>query len=923
MSLPENPADGTIFEIRPGQYLIYKSSTKSWMKAEGGFMQTLASSTRDGLMSSVDYVKLESLLVPPPQITLTGNASDFKFTNGVIELRSGDQFVTIDSTSDLYSRGVLDSTVKKDLHRYTSAFDIDIDKAALLQWLEQNDKVKIRAPVGLQGPPGESGDDGADYLDIPAPGPAGDQGPHASFNITVSAESVPFELLSGVTKAIVKIEAERISQSENYLVFTRANVGNEYACPSKVVISDNNNSPWLLCMPLSNTIVTIDGVSPQSDTGVNNENCPPGAVTNTTSSFSCSKLYYVDITTIVDNIRDKFFLEAERVKTGIEDVVNYWLSNMSSLFDSQKSALCCALESCRSKSRNDQTQRYLEAQRIQLAQANFKAIVTNGEDDYTTTKNTYDYVDFSAPASNPGAVNDRRIELSTTCAITSIQFTGKFETIGTNARISVIYDGATCYSSGCTESAAISFNGGCGGDATYVTVRVTSCDTEVVHWRWELNVNYIVNCSNDKVSVPICDAPEILGVQQVNSDAVSSDKSNVVANSESEDITVDLNLRAAENVVILSNDTAVQYKVFYIKGKSKQFEVSERNGKVRYATKLAPGEYYMYIVGPYTQQPINLQVLTSNIKFIAGAGNGFGWKDSFISPDGSCIKSDKGPLSSGWWVKFKILDDTSEDVIVKLDVSKHSGLLKNAYKMDLPMGSYIAELVDTTAKFDDKYGGTFKIQYRKDNQFKTVALNDYGRYDNINDSRVAYRGKFIRFRHDGGEVAIIANTSNSINHGTIALRLIDDILYYNTQVYNKPVIKTEYYINDNECSISNSIIKWYADAWKSGESCGYVVNISGQKYIISRRSIGNDLTCGGGESKANACVQKFLKISQPAFAWPTLDGVEFAGLPNSGDIVFKYNKRFSDASRNKRATNDVDGLRGDCEFELILFPVMI
>jgi hypothetical protein len=50
-------------------------------------------------------------------------------------------------------------------------------------------------------------------------------------------------------------------------------------------------------------------------------------------------------------------------------VVAFWLNIMAALFDEQKAALCCALEYCESQSRNTDTRRYIEQQRIQAVQA--------------------------------------------------------------------------------------------------------------------------------------------------------------------------------------------------------------------------------------------------------------------------------------------------------------------------------------------------------------------------------------------------------------------------------------------------------------------------------------------------------------------------------------------------------------------------
>ena len=88
----------------------------------------------------------------------------------------------------------------------------------------------------------------------------------------------------------------------------------------------------------------------------------------------------------------------------------------------------------------------------------------------------------------------------------------------------------------------------------------------------------------------------------------------------------------------------------------------------------------------------------------------------------------------------------------------------------------------------------------------------------------------------------------------------------------------------NACFLFFKQIQWLERAWRHEIGCGVDVTIGGTRYIVIRRSFGIDTECGGGESETNPCVDSFLRqgLGHPAVAWPTFEGLEFAGIPKSG-----------------------------------------
>jgi hypothetical protein len=127
------------------------------------------------------------------------------------------------------------------------------------------------------------------------------------------------------------------------------------------------------------------------------------------------------------------------------------------------------------------------------------------------------------------------------------------------------------------------------------------------------------------------------------------------------------------------------------------------------------------------------------------------------------------------------------------------------------------------------------------------------------------------------------------------------------------------------CYMSYKQIEWLERGHRTGAACSCSVIVDGQKYIVSKRSIGTDMTCGGGESLSNPCVALWTSLDEghPAIAWPTLDGDEFAGMPTSGSHGFVRNNDLSDAILEKIANGEIDNVNGDpaANIPFIIFPV--
>jgi len=367
---PANPEHGTIFEISSGVYYIYDLSTSSWSRSEGGLLPQLATPVTDGLMAAEDLRKLNKLILPPPQSTITSEDCGVTFSQGYISLSSADQFIVINGEESLRpfssvsgkaklmnkAAGITEDNaiiVDRSLHLHSHSFDFKLNLEELRNYLIDTNRLRVITNKGLTGQQGLRGDDGDDELPYGAVGEQGDRGQSALFSGSLISEPIQFRKRSNDRLAVVNIDT-KVDGDDNYLVVTRANIGNPDACPNRVIINSDVSSTWLVALP--------------TDVGINAARRVIG--NDCVISIESGGIYYLDIEPLLDAIKSEFETQVSRIKDSMENIVRWWLSVMSAVFDEQKSALCCALEYCKSQSRNNTTRQYIEQSRIQAAASN-------------------------------------------------------------------------------------------------------------------------------------------------------------------------------------------------------------------------------------------------------------------------------------------------------------------------------------------------------------------------------------------------------------------------------------------------------------------------------------------------------------------------------------------------------------------------
>lgn len=356
---PKNPEDGQLFELVQGVYYKYDARTKSWVLITVDEVK-LATPLSDGLMSKDDLVKLNSIIVPPPQSTLKGEDCNLTFKGGTIDLYSTDDSITIDKDLNF-----ADNTSKPwQIHENTVGYNFKLNIEQFINEINERGKIKKVQIAGPEGPKGRKGEKGVDKLDTGPAGEKGEPGANSPFAGTVIQEILRLDVDEDLqNRAIVDITSD---EDTNTLTVTRANIGNPDACPKKVK-PKNFQSPWLLVIDKQEGKITRK-FEPTDDCEMVCRVC-------------VSQLYYLDVTSILQKIRERFDLRLEELRYSKERVVRRWIKTMATIFNDQKYALCCALENCKSKYRNQDVRRYIEQSRIAAAQSDHSLVISSSKED--------------------------------------------------------------------------------------------------------------------------------------------------------------------------------------------------------------------------------------------------------------------------------------------------------------------------------------------------------------------------------------------------------------------------------------------------------------------------------------------------------------------------------------------------------------
>lgn len=308
----------------------------------------IASQLDAGLMSADDFCKLNTIVIPPPFITITSNKCSTTIKGGIIGIVSGDSYIKVDSSVDIKQNedGVTPAeyeNVPLKIHgnTYGIRFSLDVDR--LSAYLIRNGRLILKGTVGDEGEIGETGIAGDDYI---LSGPKGDDGlPGTTPPINTVIQNETIDVVNVGSTGITDIQPIINNDGTYDLVLTRQPIGDTNVATNRISVNGAE----------TNWAVVVQG---------------PGASRDP---------YYLDLGPIHTAIYNRATTYSELIKKGYEDAVKFWIKTMSDLFDSQKSALCCALDRCKSRIKNDSLRRHFELTSA-TAKPDYKTIIKTRRD---------------------------------------------------------------------------------------------------------------------------------------------------------------------------------------------------------------------------------------------------------------------------------------------------------------------------------------------------------------------------------------------------------------------------------------------------------------------------------------------------------------------------------------------------------------
>jgi hypothetical protein len=878
---PNNPRHGDIYEVKSGLLYQYDAGVNGWLEVRSdNFIIELATPIKKGAMSSEDLRKLNRLLLPPPQSTITGTDCPTPFQYGTVQLYSGDRFVGVDGNVDIRNINEFGDIVSTShpfhIHQHTYGFDFTLDIPELVRELISRGKLNLQGLVGDTGDKGDTGDDGINNILSGPAGNKGTQGLAPPCDLIIDPEPINAEARPGLKRALVTARLIDNTDKSFILEFDRQVVGSQALSTSSFNVRDSN-SFWVL------------------------------AVTNVAGNPQ--PVYYIDIEPLIDIVRSKFLSEVHRLKKGYEDIVRFWIQTMSDLFDEQKAALCCALEYCMSATKSIDQRWHMESVAAAVVGSKGARINLHSRDSDVA-------VEISSTSLLPRLPDGKDL-----CAVSNDDGDAfvHFDALIISDTFDNIIDNFPCGSTSTFGTGANSR-----GKTSDIIRRPVLLSSEEDIKTYLPNVYNIYKGSSSPSLNSINTGIASVAIGPNTRLQVYSERGfngvpyidvigpYVIYSRDLTDNDIQLLGCSGEPISVLqklSNLTLRPWEGDFKSGSiNDAFGPSNRvvwpfsdwcdrkplprfKGDVNNAPQLIKDwcEDGLAVSGPARDKfPtwVNGTLRTSMGLWLSGS-----IKITYVDP------------IQGQVTKTNAIDDegTRKGWVVVVDPLLNTSSAKTASTVELPKGRYTATITATDVKIADKFGLPIKIQYAENGDKRVIQFLDKGRFGTLEDARNSYQGLTIAFNHDGGMVYLyypIIPSQNASGSSTVYIEHTQGFARETLEIYNSA--------DSFSCFLSNEHLNLYKDLWDSDNRRGVVMNIGGQDYII----VGSSASKGASSIK---CAEEAFELlgKYPAFAWPTFDGKSFVLPPNDGNIRFVYDESIN---------NIVSKKTSESQFSLVLFP---
>lgn len=859
MKFPTNPSNGMIIETLPGVFYQFEARQKQWTHLQGLNAQfDLSTPLRDGLMSSKDLKKLHGLLVPPPNTSMTSTGCGFTFEKGIFGFRSSNEDLHIEHELIVIDKNEKGFNVNKKqlwkIHENTYGINFKINVEKLIDELEAHDHLAYRKTIGLQGLQGDRGDNGLDNIETGPNGDPGDNGANLPFLGSLLSEQNEFET-DQVNRGIVDIYTEAVSLDENYLVVTRANLSEPDFCP-KFIKPTNLSSKWITVIDERQAIKKILRECETETCGVRLCGKDQTGI-QVIQTFCSTRLYYLDFEPIETSIQQKFeelLLEMRQAK---EKLVTSWLNTMIEIYNEQKLALCCAIENCESRRENMRHRSRIEDIRVHAAIGGLGVGLS---------KDISDRIITSTNVNKPCAKQDDSGQVLEPPPGSSI--------IAPEFKLAV---SCSANAPDIAQAATIDLPAG-----TY-DVSISNCCCYSIHEIPGLPFIFNMVAVNETVWRSIADgshvAPDLLPAVQQNKPYSSEVRIIFIDNGKESTQTLGSGVRVNSNDLAIS--AAEQKLTLHHDGGTLKAFVPLTSDVAKHDAGIKA----------ITHGPLNPNITPTT-------GNEGTIELTFTAHPEEKIAA-----------ALEILESSAPNCLqslieVIIDCKKNNSL-SNAIEVALEPGEYVAKIIDCCCSgVSGKFAGKIFISYDINEIKKELITNaDFGA--SIEGQAFSdYVDTNIPFKHFGTVIQLYADSLDGQNiGGSIRVQIQTKVCF---DQENNNAVSSPDATHDLDLSITCDMpiqqIKQYEFAWNTNNCCGFSIHFGGVQWIVVKRSLDIDMSCGGGESENAPCIQESLAVGEyPAIAFPTIDGKKFLGMPTSGfRRMFRDNQLESDLLSNMR-----------------------
>jgi hypothetical protein len=263
----------------------------------------------------------------------------------------------------------------------------------------------------------------------------------------------------------------------------------------------------------------------------------------------------------------------------------------------------------------------------------------------------------------------------------------------------------------------------------------------------------------------------------------------------------------------------------------------------------------------------------------------------------------------------------------------------NAVVAELAAGSYVVEVEDCYCQIPIKGGissgfsGVIFLKFVGKSGEQVMSNPNLGVFKDQISAAQRYVGSSFGFTHMSGQIRVWSAVQG-VNGGFMRVAIRHKDCFENLlmpsigsgfgsgmkEMVTRPRIHAAEFTT---CHMSLSQLMFYEGGWISKACCGALVEVGGVRWLVVKRSVGVDVTCGGGENELSDCIQKSAPFGfHPAIAFQTLDDQSFFGKPTSGLQMMYRDHELERMILEKIESNEMLAKVGDptSNISAILFP---